>query len=192
MLESNNKNLEKTGMWRRREKSSVRLIIGTDCSICEEPNSLKEDVEELSLQSMIYSWDQTGCACVLTTVLQSRGLSNSITVITVCHQKTGKDCLTRFTLQKMTRSMAQKNTAMTPVPMRITISTLALSLEPWQNRTCRIIYGILKWSGDLSNRKVLLLFFFFLAECKQNLIVVPSKHYKTKVVSDTFWNIPLG
>lgn len=163
MLESNNKNLEKTGMWRRRKKSSVSLIIGlaiigTDCSICEEPNSLKEDVEELSLQSMIYSWAQTGCACVLTTVLQSRGLSNSITVITVCHQKTGKDCLTRFTLQKMTRSMAQKNTAMTPVPMRITISTLALSLEPWQNRTCRIIYGILKWSGDLSNRKVLLFF----------------------------------
>lgn len=150
MLESNNKNLEKTGMWRRRKKSSVRLIIGTDCSICEEP------------KSMIYSWDQTGCACVLTTVLQSRGLSNSITVITVCHQKTGKDCLTRFTLQKMTRSMAQKNTAMTPVPMRITISTLALSLEPWQNRTCRIIYGILKWSGDLSNRKVLLFFFFWL------------------------------
>lgn len=38
--------------------------------------------------------------------------------------------LTRFTLQKMRMSRAQKKTAMTPVPMRITISTLALSLEP--------------------------------------------------------------
>lgn len=38
--------------------------------------------------------------------------------------------LTRLALQKTRMSKAQKKTAMTPVPMRITISTLALSLEP--------------------------------------------------------------
>lgn len=37
---------------------------------------------------------------------------------------------TRFTLQKMTRRRTQKKMAMTPVPMRITISTLVLSSEP--------------------------------------------------------------
>lgn len=42
--------------------------------------------------------------------------------------------LTRLALQKTRMSKAQKKTAMTPVPMRITISTLALSLEPRHNK----------------------------------------------------------
>lgn len=41
--------------------------------------------------------------------------------------------LTRLALQKTRMSKAQKKTAMTPVPIRITISTLALSLEPRHN-----------------------------------------------------------
>lgn len=42
----------------------------------------------------------------------------------------GEKTLTLFMLQKMSRRRTQKKTAMTPVPMSITISMLPLSSEP--------------------------------------------------------------
>lgn len=52
-----------------------------------------------------------------------------------CRFSTGEDLcagstLTLFMLQKMSRRRTQKKTAMTPVPMSITISMLPLSSEP--------------------------------------------------------------
>lgn len=46
--------------------------------------------------------------------------------------------LTRFILQRMRISRAQKKTAMTPVPISITISTLALSLDPLDERKRKV------------------------------------------------------
>ena len=71
--------------------------------------------------------------------------------------------LTRFTLQKIRMSKAQKKMAMTPVPMRITISTLASSLEPSHTHThthncnvkCRSIPSTVHYQLSLHTVEVL-------------------------------------